>query len=159
METDEAEDEALQVLNQIVEDSQTLLVLGGLHVGERSDLGGGEGDVLLAANHLQLLATHSVRGWPVLVVFLQDFAIFDGLSQLRHHSRRDVSFLSNHNVVLVVRVVRISQSAVGPELELQELVTELALVANVVADVKFFLLSWHVVEAVQSEAAWCSGGS
>eukprot|EP00429_Kryptoperidinium_foliaceum_P047155 CAMPEP_0176106870 /NCGR_PEP_ID=MMETSP0120_2-20121206/53630_1 /TAXON_ID=160619 /ORGANISM="Kryptoperidinium foliaceum, Strain CCMP 1326" /LENGTH=70 /DNA_ID=CAMNT_0017440993 /DNA_START=70 /DNA_END=278 /DNA_ORIENTATION=+ len=61
VEPDEAEDEALQVLNEIVEYPQALGVLGRLHIGQRSDLGGCERDVLLAAHHLELLPPDAVR--------------------------------------------------------------------------------------------------
>ena len=44
--------------------------------------------------------------------------------------------LPDHGVVLVVGVVRVSQLSVRPELKLQELVTELALVPHVVAQIK-----------------------
>lgn len=42
----------------------------------------------------------------------------------------------DHGVVLVVGVVGVSQFSVGPELELEKLVAELALVADVVPQVE-----------------------
>eukprot|EP00446_Apocalathium_sp_SHHI-4_P058857 CAMPEP_0177429124 /NCGR_PEP_ID=MMETSP0368-20130122/74942_1 /TAXON_ID=447022 ORGANISM="Scrippsiella hangoei-like, Strain SHHI-4" /NCGR_SAMPLE_ID=MMETSP0368 /ASSEMBLY_ACC=CAM_ASM_000363 /LENGTH=103 /DNA_ID=CAMNT_0018899603 /DNA_START=41 /DNA_END=349 /DNA_ORIENTATION=- len=75
VQADQAEDEALQVLHQVVEDPETLGVLGGLHVRQGANLGGREGDVLLAADHLQLLAPDPVRSWPVVVVLLEDLAV------------------------------------------------------------------------------------
>lgn len=47
-----------------------------------------------------------------------------------------VDLLPDHRVVLVVGVVGVAQLAVRAELELEELVPELALVADVVADVE-----------------------
>ncbi len=44
--------------------------------------------------------------------------------------------LPDHGVILVVGVVGVSQFAIRPELELQELVPELALVAHVVTQVE-----------------------
>ena len=51
-----------------------------------------------------------------------------------------VGLLPDHHIVLVVGVVGVTQPAVGPELELKELVSELALVPNVVADVELVVL-------------------
>ena len=48
----------------------------------------------------------------------------------------DVGLLPDHGVVLVVGVVGVAQLTVGPELELEELVSELALVADVIAEVE-----------------------
>jgi len=50
----------------------------------------------------------------------------------------DECLLSDHRVVLVVRVVGVSHLSVGSEFKLEELVTELALVADVVSDVEIF---------------------
>ena len=48
----------------------------------------------------------------------------------------DEGLLSDHRIVLVVRVVGVSHLSVGSEFKLEELVTELALVADVVSDVE-----------------------
>jgi len=48
----------------------------------------------------------------------------------------DEGLLADHGVVLVVGIVGVPQLAVRPELELQELVAELALVTDVVAQVE-----------------------
>ena len=59
-------------LHQVVEDAQAIRVLALLHLHERAQLGGGEGDVGLAQDDLQLLAAHLVRRRPVGVVLLED---------------------------------------------------------------------------------------
>ncbi len=53
--------------------------------------------------------------------------------------------LPDHGVVLVVGVVGVSQFAIRPELELQELVPELALVAHVVTQVEIVT---HLLQVV-----------
>mmetsp|Transcript_102089 Transcript_102089/g.259437 ORF Transcript_102089/g.259437 Transcript_102089/m.259437 type:complete len:233 (-) Transcript_102089:3-701(-) len=155
MQTDKAEDEALQVLHQVVEDPETLGVLGGLHVRQGANLGGREGDVLLAADHLQLLAPDPVRSWPVVVVLLEDLAVLDGLPELPHHRLRDVRLLADHNLALIVRVVGVAEAAVRAELKLEELMAELALVADVVPHVKLLLLlrSGHLLRLEPRGAA------
>ena len=47
-----------------------------------------------------------------------------------------IPVLPDHRIVLVVGVVGVSQFSVRPELKLEELVAELALVADVVAEVE-----------------------
>ncbi len=68
MESDEGEDETLQVLDQIVEDGESFRVLAVLHVEEGADLTGGEGDVGVGMPDLEFLPTDLVRDRPVLVV-------------------------------------------------------------------------------------------
>lgn len=48
----------------------------------------------------------------------------------------DVRLFPDHRIVLIIRVIGVTQLAVGPELELEELVPELALVAHVIAQVE-----------------------
>eukprot|EP00421_Protoceratium_reticulatum_P018366 CAMPEP_0168390776 /NCGR_PEP_ID=MMETSP0228-20121227/17647_1 /TAXON_ID=133427 /ORGANISM="Protoceratium reticulatum, Strain CCCM 535 (=CCMP 1889)" /LENGTH=150 /DNA_ID=CAMNT_0008404077 /DNA_START=47 /DNA_END=499 /DNA_ORIENTATION=- len=143
MKANQAEHEALQVLHEVVEDTQALRVLRGLDVRQRPDLGRGKGDVLLAADDLKLLTADAVGRWPVVVVLLQDLAVFNCLPQLLHDGGGHVALLPDHHIVLVVRVVGIAQPAIWPELELQELVPELALVPNVVADVELIIRRGH----------------
>lgn len=59
-------------LDQVVEDAQAVRVLALLHLHERAQLGGGEGDVSLPQNDLQLLPPCFVRWRPVGVILLQD---------------------------------------------------------------------------------------
>ena len=59
-------------LHQIVEDAQAIWILALLHLHQRTQLGGGEGDMSLAQDDLQLLASHLVRRWPVSVIFFED---------------------------------------------------------------------------------------
>merc|ERR1711879_901010 len=68
VEPNQAEDEALQILNKVIEHPQPLRVLGGLHIRERPYLRGGERDMFLATHHLQFLSPNAVRGWPMIVV-------------------------------------------------------------------------------------------
>ena len=59
-------------LHQVVEDAQAVRVLALLHLHERAQLGGGEGDMGLAHDDLQLLPAHLVRRRPVGVVLFED---------------------------------------------------------------------------------------
>ena len=56
METDERENETLEVLDEIVEAAETVRVAGLVDIDEGSDLAGGEADVLVPDHDLQLLA-------------------------------------------------------------------------------------------------------
>ena len=55
METDERENETLEVLDEIVEAAETVRVAGLVDIHEGSDLAGGEADVLVPDHDLQLL--------------------------------------------------------------------------------------------------------
>ena len=144
MESDEGEHQTLEVLDEIVETAETVWVAGLVDVHQGPDLAGGEADVLVPDHDLQLLAAHAVRLRPQRVVLGHDLAVLDDSAQLVHHGAVDVGFLADHRVVLVVRVVGVAQLAVGAELELEELVTELALVADVVPEVE--VLARHGAE-------------
>eukprot|EP00303_Exanthemachrysis_gayraliae_P006915 CAMPEP_0206007436 /NCGR_PEP_ID=MMETSP1464-20131121/5763_1 /ASSEMBLY_ACC=CAM_ASM_001124 /TAXON_ID=119497 /ORGANISM="Exanthemachrysis gayraliae, Strain RCC1523" /LENGTH=201 /DNA_ID=CAMNT_0053380931 /DNA_START=213 /DNA_END=815 /DNA_ORIENTATION=- len=127
---DEGEHQGLEVLDQIVEHAEALGVLALLHVQEGPDLGGHERDVLLAQHDLQLLPPVPVGRGPVVVVLLGHLAVLDQPFQLVQHALGHPGFLADHDVVLVGRVVGVPEAAVAAELELEELVAELALVAH-----------------------------
>lgn len=136
MQTDEREDETLDVLNEIVEASQALGILAVVDVDERADLGGCERDVLVAHHDLELLSADSIGRRPRLVVFFHDVRVVDDAFQLVHHGLVHVGLFANERVVLVVGVVGVAELAVRTELELEKLVAELAFVADVVPQVE-----------------------
>lgn len=133
---DQRENEALEILHQVVEASQAFRVVAGVHVGQRADFRGAERDLLVADAHFELLGAHSIRRRPGLVVLLHDLAVLDYSLQLLDHALVHVDLLLDDPVVLVVAVVRVAQLAVRANLELEELVAELAFVAHVVAQVE-----------------------
>ena len=59
-------------LDEVVEDPEALRVLAGLDIDEGADLGGGEGDVLVAHDDLELLPADAVGLRPVDVVLLHN---------------------------------------------------------------------------------------
>ena len=133
MQTDERKHETLDILHQVVEASEALGILAVVNVDQRADLGGGERNVLIAHDNLELLAADSVRCRPRLVVLLHDVRLLDDPLQLVHYRLVHVRLLPDQRVVLIVRVVGIAQLAVGSELKLQELVSEFASVTHVIA--------------------------
>jgi len=99
------------------------------------------------------LSTHAIWWWPRKIVLLHDLRVDDDPLQLLHHGLVDEGLLADHGVVLVVGIVGVPQLAVRPELELQELVAELALVTDVVAQVEvlrghddalFVMVLWEI---------------
>ena len=62
--------------------------------------------------------------------------LLDDPPGLAEHGGGDEDLLADHGVVLVVGVVGVAELAVGAELELEELVPELALVPHVVPQVE-----------------------
>merc|ERR1740121_629762 len=79
VQADQAENKAFQILHQVVEHTQAFGVLRCLHVREGPDLGCGEGNVLLAADHFELLSADPVRRGPMAVVLLENLAVLDRL--------------------------------------------------------------------------------
>lgn len=61
-----------------------------------------------------------------------DVGLFDDSADLVQHGLAHGDLLPDHRVIFVVRVVRVPQLTVARELELHELVPELALVADTV---------------------------
>ena len=127
METDEGENETLEVLDEIVETAETVRVAGLVDIHEGPNLAGGEADVLVTDNDFQLLAiydllvkcyknvricfvdayltTNAVRLGPEGVVLSHDLAILDDSAELVHDGTVDIGLLADHRVVLVVAVV------------------------------------------------------
>jgi len=136
MEADEGEHKALQILDEIVEAAKPVRIARLVHVNKTANLAGGEADVLVPDDNLQLLPADSVRLWPQFVVLGHDLGVFNDPPQLVHNSLMRVSLLADHCVILVVAVVGISELAVWPELKLEELVSKLAFVSNIVAQVE-----------------------
>lgn len=136
MKTNERKDQTLDVLNKIVEASETLGILAIVDIDKRSDLGRSERDVFVAHDDFKLLTTDSVWRWPQLVVLLHDLRVLDDSLQLVHHSLVHVGLFADQRVVLVVRVVGVAEFAVRAEFELEELVAEFAFVAYVVAQIE-----------------------
>ena len=67
----------------------------------------------------------------------------------------DKGLLSDHGIVLVVGVVGVSHLSIGSELELKELVAELALVADVVSNVEVVGTSHTQFLKAQKESVTC----
>eukprot|EP00951_Prasinocladus_malaysianus_P020531 scaffold168119_cov23-Prasinocladus_malaysianus.AAC.1 len=82
----QGEDQALEVLHEVVEDAQPLGVFALLDLKQRADLGGGEGDVVVPDHDLKLLAANPVRLGPVVVVLFHDLALLDYPLDLFDHS-------------------------------------------------------------------------
>ncbi len=133
MEANEREDQALDVLNEVVEAAEALGVLAVVDVHEGADLARSERDVLVAEHNLELLAADAVRRRPHLVVLLHDLRVLDDSLELVHDTLVDEALLADERVVLVVGVVGVAELAVRPELKLEKLVAEFASVANIVA--------------------------
>ena len=107
MEADEREDQTLEVLDQIVETAEAVRVSGLVDVHQRANLAGGETDVLVSDDDLQLLTAHTVGLRPEGVVLGHDLAVLDDSLQLVHHGGVDECLLTDHGVVLVVAVIRV----------------------------------------------------
>ena len=107
MQSDEGEDQALEVLDQIVEAAETVRIARLVHVHQRSNLAGGEADVFVSDHDLQLLTSDTVGLRPESVVLRHDLAVLDDPPQLVHDGSVDVGLLPDHGVVLVVAVVSV----------------------------------------------------
>lgn len=70
----------------------------------------------------------------------EDLAVGDDAAALPKDGGVEEDLLADHGVVLVVGVVGVAELTVGPELELQELVTELTLVPHVVPEVELSIV-------------------
>ena len=105
MEADQREDETLEVLDQVVETAETVGVAGLVDIHQTANLAGGEADVFVSDDDLQLLTANTVRLGPEGVVLGHDLAVLDDSLQLVHHGGVDECLLTDHGVVLVVAVV------------------------------------------------------
>jgi hypothetical protein len=67
---------------------------------------------------------------------LPHLTVLNDAFEFVHDGGVNVGLFADHRVVLVVGIVGVAQLTVRPELELEKLVAELALVADVVAQVE-----------------------
>ena len=109
MEADQREYQALEVLDQVVKTAEAVRVSGLVDVHQGADLAGGEADVFVPDDDLQLLTTNTVGLRPESIVLGHDLAVLDDSAQLVHHGAVDVGLLADHRVVLVVAVVGIPE--------------------------------------------------
>ena len=105
MEADQREDETLEVLDQVVETAETVGVAGLVDIHQGADLAGGEADVFVSDDDLQLLTANTVRLGPEGVVLGHDLAVLDDPLEFVHHGGVDEGLLPDHGVVLVVAVI------------------------------------------------------
>ena len=71
---------------------------------------------------------------------VEDLAVGDDAAALPEDSGVEEDLLADHGIVLVVGVVGITKLAIGPELELQELVPELSLMPHVIPEVELSIV-------------------
>ena len=105
MQSNEGENQALEVLDQIIETTEAVRITRLVHVNQGSNLAGGEADVLVSDHDLQLLTSHAVGLGPEGVVLGHDLAVLDDPPELVHDGPVDVGLLPDHCVILVVGVV------------------------------------------------------
>ncbi len=72
MERDEREDEALEILEEIVEDLESFRVFAFSDIGEGAELRSDERDMFLSEHDLEFLSADLVRVRPVLVILPKD---------------------------------------------------------------------------------------
>lgn len=134
---DQAEDQSLEVLHEVVKDAEALGVGRLGDIDKRSDLGRLERNVFVADPQLKLLPTVLVLLWPLCVVLLVDFAGLDNALDFLNHKRADIHLFANKAVVAVVGVVGIASNgtasvAEDTEVKLQKLVAETTRMAGAV---------------------------
>ena len=105
MQSNEREHETLDILDQVVETAETIRITTLVHVHQRSNLAGGEADVLVPDHNLQLLTTNTIRLRPESVVLRHHLGVLDDPLELVHDSSVDIRLLPDHRVILVVAVV------------------------------------------------------
>jgi len=102
VEGDEGEDETLDILNKVVEDTQAFWVLTFRHVHQRPNLRSLEGDVIIAQSNFKLLLAHNILLWPIRIVFLDNFAGLDDSLQLLDDQWADPHLFPDETVIAVV---------------------------------------------------------
>lgn len=127
-------------MDEVIEAPEAFGVFALIDIDQRANLGSGERNVLITNEDLELLSAHSVRLRPASVVLLHDFTVLNNPLELVQNQLADSGLLADHGVVLVVGIVGISELAIRLELELQEFMTEFALVSHIIPQVEFILL-------------------
>lgn len=93
------------------------------------------------------LSANAIWWWPWQIVFLHYFRINNYAFQLLHDRLMHKCFFADHCVVFIVGIVSIAQLSIWTELKLEELVSKLALVADIVTQIE--VLRRHCCFSVQ----------
>ena len=105
MQSNEGENQALEVLDQIIETTKTVRITRLVHVNQGPNLAGGEADVLVSDHDLQFLTNHTVQQGPEGVILGHDLAVLNDPPELVHDGPVDIGLLPDHCVHLVFGVV------------------------------------------------------
>lgn len=141
---DEAENERLQVLYKVVEDTETFRVRRLRHVVDRADLSRLERNVIIPNSDLQLLPPVLILSRPFSVILLQNLAFLHNPLDLVNNQGAHKHLFADKAVIPVVGVVGVARSGTttipdNSKVELEELVAEATLMARVVADIKWLV--------------------
>ena len=69
------------ILNKVVECSEAFWIFALVDINERSNFWGCEWNMVFSKDNFKLLTSNTIWTWPQVVVFLQNFGIFDNALQ------------------------------------------------------------------------------
>eukprot|EP00236_Picocystis_salinarum_P005508 CAMPEP_0113922624 /NCGR_PEP_ID=MMETSP1159-20121227/1708_1 /TAXON_ID=88271 /ORGANISM="Picocystis salinarum" /LENGTH=311 /DNA_ID=CAMNT_0000922737 /DNA_START=882 /DNA_END=1815 /DNA_ORIENTATION=- /assembly_acc=CAM_ASM_000767 len=121
---DEREHKAFEILDEIVEVPQSFWILAGLYLLQRSQLIGGEGDVISSDGHLEFLFSACIREGPVSIISFQDMAVTYDFSKFVDHGFAQVHFFSYPSFSSVSGGIGVLQDPFWMQLEFQEFVSK-----------------------------------
>jgi hypothetical protein len=92
--------------------------------------------MLITQDDLELLLSNTVRFRPIVIVFFQNLALGDDTLAFLEHGGGEKYLLADNSIVLVVRVIGVTELTVLSKLELQELVSKFPFVTDIVSQVE-----------------------
>jgi hypothetical protein len=122
---DQGENQTPEILDKIVEDSESFWVFAVLDISQRANFGGFKCNMITANSNFEFLLPHNILLWPIGVVFLCDLTGLDDTLQFLHNKGANPHFFANKTVIPVVGVICIAQTTMRV-FELQELVPMLS---------------------------------
>lgn len=72
VETNQREDEALEILYQVVECSKTFRIFALVDIYEGTNFRSCERNMLISNDNFQFLSPNSIRGWPHGIILMHD---------------------------------------------------------------------------------------
>lgn len=82
------------------------------------------------------LSSDAIGLWPQAIIFMHDLRVHNYSFKFLHNTGMYVSFLADHCVVFVVGIIGVPKLAIRAKLELQEFMSKLSFMSNVVTYVE-----------------------
>ena len=136
MKSDQAHNQALEILRQVIEYFEACWVFAVLNIDRRSKFPAGEGDVFITNLNFQLLSLFARWFFPMRIIDRRYFGLPNDAFDFFHNRGSQMDLAPYHFTPFVIRIVGIAQLSAGREFKFHEFVTKTSLVTHVISNIE-----------------------